>query len=191
VDQVSLDRCAVVRTLLSSRGDTLVVAGLGSAAWDVAAAGDDNRNFYMWGGMGGAAMIGLGLALAQPGRRVLVVTGDGELLMGLGSLATIALKRPRNLAIVVLDNGMFGETGMQPSHTSGPTSLSGVARACGVPVVFDVEREAEIAPLVHALAESNNLLFARVRVATDELPRVLPERDGQVLKARFRAATGV
>src|ERR1043166_3217047 len=133
-----LNRRTATKTLLANRGDLLVVAGLGSPTWDVTAAGDDDRNFYFWGAMGGACMTGLGLALAQPERRVLVVTGDGEMLMGLGSLATIALKSPANLAIVVLDNGRYGETGMQRSHTDGVTSLTEVAKGCGIAKVFDV-----------------------------------------------------
>lgn len=188
---MTLDRRDVVRRLLADRHDRLVVAGLGSAAWDVAAAGDDDRNFYLWGGMGGACMMGLGLALAQPARRVLVITGDGELLMGLGSLATIAVQHPRNLAIVVLDNARFGETGMQPSHTAGPTRLAPVASACGIAHVLDVESEDRLAKLVSALAAQDRLLFARVRISADDVPRVLPERDGVRLKARFRAAIGV
>src|SRR5476651_832968 len=100
-----LDRRHVTRHLLLDRGHALVVSGLGSPTWDVAAAGDTDANFYLWGAMGGAVMIGLGIAIAQPERRVIVITGDGEMLMGMGSLATVALARPANLAIVVLDNG--------------------------------------------------------------------------------------
>src|ERR1700693_6148678 len=109
----TLDRRKAVAQILAQRGDALVVAGLGAPCWDITAAGDSSLNFYTWGGMGSAAMIGLGLALAQPRRRVLVITGDGEMLMGLGSLATIAVQRPANFAIVVLDNERYGETGMQ------------------------------------------------------------------------------
>src|ERR1700690_2755202 len=104
--QGRLERRAAMATLLANRSDDLlVVPGLGSTAWDLAAAGDNDRNFYLWGAMGGAAMIGLGLALAQPGKRVAVITGDGEMLMGMGALATIRIQRPRNLAVVVFDNG--------------------------------------------------------------------------------------
>jgi thiamine pyrophosphate-dependent acetolactate synthase large subunit-like protein len=112
-----LRRREVALALTADRADMLVVAGLGSTAWDVTAAADHPLNFPLWGAMGGAAMIGLGLALAQPDRRVLVITGDGEMLMGLGSLATIAVQRPANLAVVVFDNERYGETGMQPTHT--------------------------------------------------------------------------
>ncbi len=123
-----MERREFVTRLLADRGDLAVVCGLGSPTYDVAAAGDHPLNLYLWGAMGGAAMIGLGLALARPDRRVAVLTGDGEALMGLGSLATIGVKQPANLAIVVLDNQHYGETGMQPSHTR-PASTSSPSRA--------------------------------------------------------------
>jgi len=187
-----LERRAAMATLLADRGDDLlVVPGLGSTAWDLAAAGDDDRNFYLWGAMGGAAMIGLGLALAQPKRRVAVVTGDGEMLMGLGSLATIGIQRPRNLAIVVFDNGVYGETGMQPSHTQGGVDLLKVAGACGIDPCLDVRDEAGLADLAGRLKTFSQTLFARVLIEAAEPPRVLPLRDGVALKQRFRAAIGV
>jgi len=134
----SLDRRAAVAAILKPRGNALVVTGLGSSTYDVAAAGNHPLNFYLWGAMGGAAMLGLGLALARPDRRILVVTGDGEMLMGLGSLATISVKRPRNLSIITIDNQYYGETGMQPSHTSR-VDLAGVARADGNRAAFGHE----------------------------------------------------
>ena len=189
---MSLDRRAAMATLLANRSDDLlVVPGLGSTAGDLAAAGDDDRNFYLWGAMGGAAMIGLGLALAQPARRVAVVTGDGEMLMGLGSLATIGMQRPQNLAVIVFDNRVYGETGGQPSHTGGGADLLSVAQACGFPVCLDVADEAALADLAGRLKVFGETLFARVHIAAKEPPRVLPERDGVTLKRRFRAALGV
>ena len=179
-------------TLLAGRGDDLlVVPGLGSTTWDLAAPATITRNFYLWGAMGGAAMIGLGLALAQPERRVAVITGDGEMLMGMGSLATIGIQRPANLAIVVFDNGVYGETGMQPSHTQSGVDLLGVAGACGIGTCLDVRDEAGLRDLAARLKTLRETLFARVLIAADEPPRVLPERDGAVLKDRFRAALGV
>ena len=186
-----LERRAVMAALVKDRGDLLVVPGLGSTAWDLAAAGDDDRNFYLWGAMGGAAMIGLGLALAQPARRVAVITGDGEMLMGLGSLATIGIKRPRNLAVIVFDNGVYGETGMQPSHTQGGVDLLAVAAACGFAHCLDVRDEAALRDLAARLKTFDETLFARVLIAADEPPRVLPVRDGVELKNRFRAALGL
>ncbi len=137
----TLERRAAMATLLADRPKNLfVVPGLGSTTWDAAAAagGNDDRDFYLWGAMGGAAMIGLGLALAQPKLRVAVITGDGEMLMGLGSLATIGVKQPPNLFVIVFDNGLYGETGMQASHTQNGVDLCNVARACGFERVLDV-----------------------------------------------------
>jgi thiamine pyrophosphate-dependent acetolactate synthase large subunit-like protein len=187
-----LDRRAAMATLVADRGDDLlVVPGLGSTTWDLAAAGDDPRNFYMWGAMGGTAIIGLGLALAQPKRRVAVITGDGDMLMGLGSLATIGQQRPPNLAVTVFDNGVYGETGGQPSHTRQGTDLVGVARACGIPLCLDVRDEAALSGLAGRLQSLDETLFARVAISAEEPPRVLPEKDGVALKRRFRAALGL
>ena len=187
-----LERRAAVAALLAGRGkELLVVPGLGSTTWDLAALGDDDRNFYLWGAMGGAAMIGLGLALAQPDKRVAVITGDGEMLMGLGSLATIGMQRPENLAVIVFDNGVYGETGMQPSHTQNGVDLIGVAGSCGIGLCLDVRDEAGLRGLAGRLKTLKGTLFARVLIAADEPPRVLPLRDGVALKERFRAAVGV
>jgi len=189
---MTLERRATMATLLAGRGDDLlVIPGLGSTAWDAAAAGDSDQNFYLWGAMGGAAMIGLGLALAQPSRRVAVITGDGEMLMGLGALATIGTKCPPNLAIIVFDNGVYGETGMQPSHTQAGVDLIGVAAACGIPSRLDVKNEDDLGDLARRLKNLRETLFARVQIAADEPPRVLPLRDGVVLKQRFRASIGL
>ena len=189
---MTLERRAAMATLLAGRGDDLlVIPGLGSTAWDAAAAGDNDQNFYLWGAMGGTAMIGLGLALAQPSRRVAVITGDGEMLMGLGALATIGTKCPPNLAIIVFDNGVYGETGMQPSHTQAGVDLIGVAAACGIPSRLDVRNEDELGDLAGRLKNLRGTLFARVQIAADEPPRVLPLRDGVVLKQRFRASIGL
>ena len=186
-----LDRREAMRALLQSRGDLLLVTGLGSTTYDAAAAGDDDRNFYLWGAMGAAAMIGLGLAIAQPERRVLVVTGDGEMLMGLGGLATIGVQRPPNLAIAVFDNGRYAETGMQPSHTDAGVSLCGVARACGIEAVFDIADMAALEEFARRVHDASEALFARIAIRADEPPRVLPSRDGVFLKNRFRRALGL
>ncbi len=186
------ERRAAMAALLAGRGDDLlVVPGLGSTCWDLAAAGDNDRNFYLWGAMGGAAMIGLGLALAQPSKRVAVITGDGEMLMGLGALATIGIQRPNNLAVIVFDNGVYGETGMQPSATQRGVDLIGIAQACGIAACLDVRDEAALAALAGRLKRLDDTLFARVLIEAAEPPRVLPERDGVALKTRFRAALGL
>jgi len=183
-----VDRRAAMRTLLKGRGDLLLVTGLGSTTYDAAAVGDDERNFYLWGAMGAAAMIGLGLAIARPERRVLVVTGDGEMLMGMGALATIGVQSPPNLAIVVFDNGHYGETGMQASHTQAGVSLGGVARECGIGAVFDLTDAAALKDFAARLHDFDRTVFARVAIHADEPPRVLPSRDGVALKNRFRRA---
>jgi thiamine pyrophosphate-dependent acetolactate synthase large subunit-like protein len=189
---MSLDRRAAMAALVADRGDDLlVVPGLGSTTWDLAAAGDDPRNFYLWGAMGGTAMIGLGLALAQPDKRVAVITGDGDMLMGLGSLATIGVQSPPNLAVIVFDNAVYGETGGQPSHTKDGADLVGMARACGIPICLDVGDEAALAGLAGRLKTLRETLFARVAIGAQEPPRVLPEKDGVALKRRFRAVLGV
>ena len=189
---MSLERRAAMAALVKDRGDDLlVVPGLGSTTWDLAAAGDDPRNFYLWGAMGGAAMIGLGLALAQPEKRVAVITGDGEMLMGLGALATIGVQKPNNLAVIVFDNGLYGETGGQPSHTQAGVDLVTVARGAGFPVSVDVTDEAGLDALAARLKNFRETLFARVAIAANDPPRVLPERDGVAIKKRFRAALGL
>jgi thiamine pyrophosphate-dependent acetolactate synthase large subunit-like protein len=184
----TLDRRAVVARLLRDRGDALVVTGLGGPAYDVAAAGDTPLNFYLWAAMGGAAMMGLGLARAQPGRRVAVVTGDGEMLMGLGSLATIAVDAPPNLALVVLDNEHYGETGMQPAHTGRGVDLPGIARAAGFAEATTVRTDAELEALARRLFTAPGPLFASVKVSADTPPMLLPPRDGPYLRSRFREA---
>ena len=183
-----LRRREVVKILLEPRGDALVIGGLGAPAWDITAAGDRNLNFPLWGGMGGAAMMGLGLALAQPKRKVLVLTGDGEMLMGLGALATIALQRPRNLSIVVLDNECYGETGMQQTHTAHGVDMAGMAKAAGIAHCLTVRTRAELSQLAGRIYAGAGTLYAQVKIDPERLPLVLPPRDGVLLKTRFRAA---
>ena len=188
MSEAKLDRRSVVRALLERRGELLVVAGLGSSAWDCTAAGDHPLTFPLWGAMGSACMIGLGIALAQPRRRVLVVTGDGEMLMGLGSLATIAVQRPGNLAIVVLDNERYGETGMQESHTAMGTDLAAVALACAFAKAEIVRNDAQVAAMRSDIHRAKGPLFYQVKVRRDPVPLVLPPREGAYLKHRFREA---
>jgi thiamine pyrophosphate-dependent acetolactate synthase large subunit-like protein len=184
----SIERRELVRRLLVDRGDLLVVCGLGSATWDVAAAGDHPLNFYLWGAMGGTAMIGLGLALARPDRRVAVITGDGDMLMGLGSLATIGVKAPRNLVIVVLDNSRYGETGMQPSHTEAGVDLAAVAGACRFKKTQTVSRLEDADHVRALLHDGEGPILVSARIAPEDPPRVLPLRDGHAIKQRFMAA---
>jgi thiamine pyrophosphate-dependent acetolactate synthase large subunit-like protein len=186
----ALDRRAVVSNLLQDRGDLLVVTGLGSPSYDVMAAGDHDLNYYLWAAMGSAMTVGLGLATAQPDRPVMVVTGDGEALMGFGALATIALRKPRNLSVVILDNGHFGETGMQPSHAGQGIEFTRVAQACGFPVVTLVTERQGVEPLRRRVHARESLNLAVVKIAAVNLPRALPPRDGVYAKNRFRMALG-
>jgi thiamine pyrophosphate-dependent acetolactate synthase large subunit-like protein len=185
----TLDRRDVAAVLMRDPGDLLVVTGLGAATYDVGVLGDREHNFYLWGAMGGAAMIGLGLALAQPKRRVLVITGDGEMLMGMGSLASIAAARVPNLAIAVLDNARFGETGSQHSHTGLTTDLEAVAAACGwtaTATARDMEAVEALRPRLRT-----EPLFAVIRINAEEKPRFIPPRDGAYVTERFRRALGI
>ncbi len=184
-------RRAFVSRLLAATPEALVIAGLGSAAYDVFAAGDRERNFYLWGAMGGATSIGLGLALAQPQQSVLVITGDGEQLMGIGSLGTIGVKQPKNLTIVVLDNGHFGETGMQRSHSSLGTDLVAVAKGFGIEDAFSTGSLAASDDIARRISARSGTLFVQVLIEADEPPRALPPRDGSYVKNRFRAALGL
>jgi thiamine pyrophosphate-dependent acetolactate synthase large subunit-like protein len=187
-ERFPLRRRELAKALLADGGDLLLVAGLGSTAWDVTAAGDRPRNFPLWGAMGGAAMVGLGLALAQPERRVLVVTGDGELLMGLGSLATIAVQRPPNLAMMVFDNERYGETGMQATHTAHGVDLAAVAAACGFPLTGTLRELHEVDAALPLIRSAPGPVLYVAKVRAEPLPLALPPRDGALLKDRFRQA---
>lgn len=186
-----MNRREAVTALLEDRGELLVVTGLGSPSYDVHACGDAASNFYLWGAMGSAALVGLGLAQAQAHRRVLVITGDGEQLMGLGGLATIAAAAPKNLTIAVIDNGHYGETGMQLSHTGKGLSLAKVAAACGFAEAEDVRDIESVRRIRKRLHEAmGGPRFIVLKVKPENLPRSLPPRDAVHLKNRFRAALG-
>ncbi len=180
-----LDRRQVMGTILAARGDALIVTGLGSTTYD-AGQHDHPGTFYLWGAMGAAAMVGLGLALAQPARRVVVVTGDGEMLMGLGSLATIGAQAPGNLGIAVIDNEHYSETGMQPTHTGRGVSLAGVAQACGFAVASTIYDEGELQDEIARLYHAPGPVLADVKVNTQRYPLSIRLRDGAHIKNRFR-----
>jgi thiamine pyrophosphate-dependent acetolactate synthase large subunit-like protein len=186
--QGKLPRREAVARVLKNRGDSLVITGLGSPTYDVAAAGDHPLNFYLWGAMGSAATMGLGLALAQPKRRVLVITGDGEMLMALGALATIAATQPANLAIAVIDNEHYGETGMQASHTGMGVDLAEIARAAGFRQAATVRTTGEIESAIPILYTAKGPVLIVLKVLAERDPLVLPSWDGPLLKSRFRQA---
>jgi thiamine pyrophosphate-dependent acetolactate synthase large subunit-like protein len=186
----ALDRREVVQKLLAGRKDLLVVTGLGSPSYDVMAAGDHDNNYYLWAAMGSAAMVGLGLATAKPDHSVLVITGDGEMLMGMGGLATIATRKPANLTIAILDNGHFGETGMQVSHAGLGVNLDRVAQACGFGWTREIRDMTGVDDLRTRLSSRDGVKLATIKVKAENPPRVLPPRDGVYVKNRFRAALG-
>ena len=184
---ITLDRRDVVSRLLSERGDLLVVSGLGSPTFDVFAVSDSPLNFYFWGGMGGTTMLGLGLALAQPARRVLVITGDGDMLMGVGSLATIGVQQPKNLALIILDNQSYGETGMQASHTANGVDLAAMASAATFARTTTIYTQAEL-DAWRGVMWAGAPTLGVVKVTATRPPLQVPPREGVYIKNRFREA---
>ncbi len=184
----TLDRRQAVPALIGRHEDFLIVTGLAGTAKDIAALTEDGSHTYtMAGAMGGACMLGLGLALAQPDRRVLVVTGDGELLMNIGALATIAILDPPNLSILCVDNGHYGETGNQKSHTSLGVRLDQMAAGAGIPVIRVVETEADITAGARALREHNAAAFVLLRVSDGPPPPFKRNMSPASCRERFRA----
>lgn len=187
-----LDRRHLVAAVLAAAPHALVITGLGSPSYDVYAAAPDRPGiFYLWGAMGGAVPTGLGLALAQPDKQVIVITGDGEMLMGIGSLGTVAVQRPVNLTILVLDNGHYGETGMQQSHSSLGANLAQIAAGFGFSAPIRITDESGVDDLAKRIASRSGPVFAQALIATGELPRAMPSRDGVGLKNAFRAHLGL
>ena len=190
-EETNIGRRQAVCKLLANRGETVVVCGLGSSTYDVFAAGDEDRNFYLWGAMGGAVMIGLGLAIAQPDTPVMVITGDGEALMGLGALASVATQKPDNLTIIVLDNAHFGETGMQPSHTGHGVDLTEIAKGCGFSSSQTINDYDALDALSNTPNAANGPRFAVIKITTDNPDRALPNLDGVYIKNRVRSSLGI
>ncbi len=184
----ALLRRSVVTKILAQRGDAAVVTGIGNAVHDVFSAGDDHKNMYLSGIMGGAAMVAFGIALAQPKRRIVVITGDGELLAGIGSLLTIGVEKPKNLSIVVIDNQAYGATGNQQTHTARGVDLVGIAVASGFPRTALITQEAELDGMIRDIYQGAGPYFAVVKVSTETGVRGDAPRDGTLIARRFRAA---
>jgi thiamine pyrophosphate-dependent acetolactate synthase large subunit-like protein len=180
-----------VAELLRHRGNALIVTGLGSPTWDCFAAGDSPEYLYSWGGMGLAVPTALGLALAQPARRVVAITGDGEMMMGLGSLAVVGDQAPKNLAVLVLDNEKFGETGRQRGLTAGRTDITAVAKGCGFGATMTVTEQGAAAELAQLLFKKPGPVLGVAKIAVTEDPWALPEKDGATIGHRFRTALGL
>jgi thiamine pyrophosphate-dependent acetolactate synthase large subunit-like protein len=184
-----LDRCEAVPALIGKPEDFLIVTGLAGTARDIAALTHDSAQTYtMAGVMGGAVMIGLGLALARPDKRVLVATGDGELLMNVGALATVAILNPANFSILCVDNGHYGETGWQKSHTSLGVDLEKIAIGAGIQRTRTVAAESELAGGARLLRKGNGTAFVVLRVAPSEPPSFKRNFDPAACRNRFRAA---
>jgi thiamine pyrophosphate-dependent acetolactate synthase large subunit-like protein len=185
------DRRKLVAHLLEDRGDALVVGGLGASTWDVAAAGEHPANIYLWGAMGLACSIGLGLALSRPNHRVLVITGDGEMMMGIGSLAAVAAAGAENLAILVLDNQAFGETGRQTGLTAGLADIAKIAEGAGIGRAMNATGPADLDPLGDLLYRTRGPTLSVAKVALTDDPLVLPTNNGAFMAERFREALGL
>lgn len=184
-----LDRRAAIPALLGRHEDFLIVTGLAGTAKDIAALTKDGEHaFTMAGAMGAACMMGLGLALARPDKRVLVITGDGELLMNVGALATISVMNPANLSIVCVDNGHYGETGYQKSHTSLGVDLEKIAIGAGIKMTRTVVRETEIADGARLLRAGNGTTFVLLRVKPSDPPGFKRNMDPASCRTRFKTA---
>ena len=185
-----MQRRTVVAALLENRpADMVVVSSLGNPTWDVASVGDHALNFNFIGAKGQAGPFALGLAMARPEKRIVLFAGDGELLMSLGVLATIANQAPANLAVVALDNESYVETGSQPSATAGPTDLEAVARACGFVHTRAVVDEMPLDDIRVMVWEGEGPLFVNIKIVAEALPLVFPYSfDGAMAMNRFRGA---
>ncbi len=189
VSEGVLDRRHAVAELLGDPAGTLIVTGLAGTKDDVlAVTGDDPSVFSLSGAMGAAVMMGLGLALAQPQRRVTVVTGDGELLMNVGALASVGVLNPPNLSIVCVDNEHYGETGWQESHTGRGVDIARMAEGGAIPNVRTVTREDQLADAAEVLRSGNGTSFVLVKVAPTKPPSIYRSRDASWNKGRFREA---
>ena len=183
-----IKRRELVSALMARRDGALVVPGLGSPTWDCFAAGDQPEYLYSWGGMGLCVPTALGVALARPERRVLALTGDGEIMMGLGSLAVVGAQAPENLAILVLDNEHFGETGRQPGLTGVRADLCAMARGAGIAATLEVTSMEQTEALAELMFQRPGPTFAVAKIALTDEPWALPEKDGAVIARRFRGA---
>ena len=185
-----MTRLDATRILAATLGNDPVVASLGHPAYDLFATGDRDTYFYTWGSMGLASSIGLGLAMAQPERRVVVLDGDGSLLMNLGSLATIGWVKPKNLVVIVWDNGVYGTTGGQDTATRHGADLEAAARAMGIAATVAVKTTEELErAMARTRAEAGP--WAVVAKVDESQPSVKPPQDGVLIKQRFMRAVGV
>jgi thiamine pyrophosphate-dependent acetolactate synthase large subunit-like protein len=186
-----INRRPFVAALLAKREGALVIPGLGSPTWDCSAAGDSPEYLYSWGGMGLAVPTALGVALARPDKRVLALTGDGEMLMGIGSLGVVSAQGAKNLSILVLDNESFGETGRQTGLTSDSTDLCGIAHGFGIKRTMHVTEQEKAGELADFLFKGDGPSFAVAKIGLSEDPWALPIKDGAAIARRFRISLGI
>jgi len=186
----TLDRRSIVRQLLEGRDDMPVITGLSSASYDSVAARSATHplNFNLHGALGGAAMVGLGVALAQPDKRVIVLMGDGDVLCGLGSLATLAISGARNLGLAIFDNAIYGETGDQWTATAQGVELGDVARSCGMPVALTVDQPEAVDAAIRDLLNAAGPVVINFKVSPKHPCHLAKTRDGVLMKLRFRQA---
>lgn len=184
----ALDREWVAREILAAPGDHLVVGGIGNVSSNIVRAGDRELNFYVMGAMGCATGVGLGLALAQPSRSVIVITGDAELMMNIGILATIGVQQPKNLSIIVMDNGEFGETGRQVSHTAHGIDIASMALACRFAGAVTLREQEEVAAVAARTRKMEGPYLAVAKVRPGRSPSQIVTKSGEEQKIRFRRA---
>jgi len=187
--EFTLDRRDVMPKLFPEPDRVLMVAGLAGAARDVAAYTAEAPNLIALGGaMGAAVSMGLGVALSAPGQEVAAITGDGELLMNIGALATVASMMPDNLSIVCIDNGCHGETGGQLGHTARRTNLALMAQGAGMPSILTVDTAQQLDDAARFLAEAPAPRFLWVRVMQGPPADYKRNWDLAACRLRFRTA---
>jgi phosphonopyruvate decarboxylase len=185
-----MTRLEATKLVVASAGNAAIIPSLGHPAYDLFAAGDRDLNFYTWGSMGLASSIGLGLAMAQPERRVIVLDGDGSLLMNLGSLATIGWIRPENLIVIVWDNELYGTTGGQDTATAHGANLETAAHALGVPATATVRTPTQFEEVL-TRSKTEPGPWVIVAKVDETYPTTKPTLDYVLIKQRFMAALGL
>jgi thiamine pyrophosphate-dependent acetolactate synthase large subunit-like protein len=178
------------RLVKKLKHEEAVVGGIGNTNFDLWAAGHRPQNFYMLGSMGLALPIALGVALAQPARRVFALEGDGSLLMQLGSLSTVAMLAPKNLTIVVMDNGIYQITGAQPTPAAQVADIVAIAAASGLTSSVWASDEADFERLIDQSLGGSGPMLIGVRI--DDKPGVgTTRRDPVQIRERFMLGLGV
>lgn len=186
----TLDRLDLTKRLVAKlKREEVVIGGIGNANFDLYAAGHRPQNFYMLGSMGLACPIAVGVAIAQPERGVIALEGDGSILMNLGCLATIANLKPRNLTVIILDNGLYQITGKQVAATGGATDIVAVAKGAGLAQSHWVRDEAHFETLIDRRFDEGGPVLLAVKI-NDRPGATQPPRDPALVRSRFMRALG-